>query len=336
MKAQLATRVRRRAVTSYSTPQPSRRKWLMPVALGILLAIVVTIVAALGSRGNYIIGASTARDADYPGDGSQMKIAPLTSGGDGTVNSDYRMYAYIPGSDVTKQGWDRMIIRTATVDLTVKDVNTAIERVKAITAQQGGYVFSSESHEQGIYTYATVTIYVPAREFDQIMPILRGLDGQVEKVTSENITSSDVTEEYTDLQSQLRNLKATEARMLDLQTRATELEDVLAVDRELRTVQGEIEQIQGRINYLDKRTEMSTVTLQLSPVAAPPLKPESNWQPFEAASMAWDSSLEMLGNTVTALIIVGVFLWWLVPFALVGAWVVIRARKKPVAVPTEG
>jgi len=255
----------------------------------------------------------------------------------GLLDTNTTTYAaYVPGTDVAAQGWDRMIIRTATVDLTVKDVTTAIERVKAITSQQGGYVFSSESHEQGEYTYATVTIYVPAKEFDQIMPILRGLDGQVAKVTSESVTSSDVTEEYTDLQSQLRNLKATEARMLDLQARATELDDVLAVDRELRTVQGEIEQIQGRINYLDKRTDMSTVTLQLSPVAAPPLKPVSNWQPFEAASKAWDSSLQMLGNTVTAIITVGVFLWWIVPFAIVGAWAVMRARKRSRAVQAEG
>jgi hypothetical protein len=331
MKGQLASRVRRRAVTSHSAPQPSRRKWVIRVTLGVLLAVVVAIVGTIASRGAYL-------NMNAPDSMMAYRLSQeMPRDQAGLVDTDDATYAaYIAGNGVKAQGWDRMIIRTATVALTVKDVTTAIERVKAITAQQGGYVFSSESHEQGEYTYATVTIYVPAKEFDQIMPILRGLDGQVEKVTSESVTSSDVTEEYTDLQSQLRNLKATEARMLDLQTRATELEDVLAVDRELRTVQGEIEQIQGRINYLDKRTDMSTVTMQLSPVAAPPLKPESNWQPFEAASKAWDASLQMLGNTVTAIITVGVFLWWLVPFAVIGVWVVLRARKRSTVVQAEG
>lgn len=336
MKAQSALRVRRRVITSHSnsTVRVSLRKWFTPVKTGVLIAVVVAILAGLV----FSFGRSNAFAPDVSG--IDLRTPPPSDsvagkdGGAATTDTDF--YGNVT-EDVTRaQSWDRMIIRTATVDLTVKDVTTAIERIKAITSQQGGYVFSSESHEQGDYTYATVTVYVPAKEFDQIMPILRGLDGQVEKVTSENVSSSDVTEEYTDLQSQLRNLKATEARMLDLQSKATALEDVLAVDRELRTVQGEIETLQGRINYLDKRTDMSTVTMNLSPVAAPPLKPEPTWQPFEAAEKAWDSSLEMLGNTATALITIGVFLWWLVPLGLGGAWVIARSRRKSVRVPAEG
>ncbi|MEO5951728.1 MAG: DUF4349 domain-containing protein [Chloroflexia bacterium] len=335
MKTQAGLRVRRRAAMSYSVAQPQflKRKWMTPITWGILAVVVAAVigVAALAFSGN-AVNATYSMSYRTPTDADQ-KILDVT-GEDRALSAN--RYASIPGSDVTGQGWDRMIIRTAVVDLTVKDVTTAIERVKAITAQQGGYVFSSESHEQGEYTYATVTVYVPAKEFDQIMPILRGLDGQVEKVTSENVTSSDVTEEYTDLQSQLRNLKATEARMLDLQSKAIALVDVLAVDRELRTVQGEIETIQGRINYLDKRTDMSTVTMNLSPVAAAPLKPQSTWQPLDAAGKAWDSSLEMLGNTATALITIAVFLWWLVPIVFVGTWITARLRRKPAVVPAEG
>jgi hypothetical protein len=234
------------------------------------------------------------------------------------------------------QSWDRMIIRTAAVGLTVKDVASSVERIGSLAALHGGYVFASESRVYGDYTYATITIYVPAQEFDQIMPGLRKLDGQVEQVTSENVTSTDVTEEYTDLQSQLRNLQATETRLLDLQTKAGTLSEVLEVDRELRTVQGEIEQIQGRINYLDKRTSMSTITLDLSPVAAPAIQPQSTWQPFEAAEEAWNNSLEMLGKVGTGLIMVSVFMWWAVPLALLGVWVVARVRRKPAVVESRG
>lgn len=324
MKAQPVMRVKRRAVRSYSFPSvwSSKRKTTAIISVAVLLAVVIASAWALLARtGSY----SFANDSTVPSD-ADYRI----------LDQGYAAYMYQADESVTKtQSWDRMIIRTATVDMTVKDVAAAVERIKTVTAQQGGYVFSSESHVQGDYTYATVTVYVPAKDFEQIMPLLKGLDGQVDKVNSENITSSDVTEEYTDLQSQMRNLKATEARLLDLQSRATELEDVLAVDRELRTVQGEIETTQGRINFLDKRTSMSTVTMQLSPIAAPPLKPQTLWQPLEAAANAWDASLEMLGSLSTGIISAAVFMWWLVPVVIFGVWLTMRMRRKAAVASVE-
>jgi hypothetical protein len=61
---------------------------------------------------------------------------------------------------------------------------------------------------------------VPGEEFEQVLPELRSLGGRVKKVLAENISGQDVTEEYTDLQSQLRNLQATETRLLQLYEKA--------------------------------------------------------------------------------------------------------------------
>lgn len=342
MKDRSVVRLRKRAVALYSASLPAKRRriWMIPLSVLVLVAIVIAGMLAFASRSSY---------APY---GMYYAFAPSNASTDGKVaafddanqaDSIARTDAYAAAPETSvepksnAQSWDRMIIRTATISLTVKEVMSAVDRVNSLAGQHGGYVFSSESHEQGEYTYATVTIYVPAQEFDQVIPTLRSLEGQVEKVTSENVTSSDVTEEYTDLQSQLRNLQATEVRMLDLQTKATTLADVMAVDRELRTVEGDIERIQGRLNFLDKRTEMSTITIQFSPVTAPAPAPQAEpaWQPFEAAVAAWNSSLDLLSKVGTALIVAGVFLWWAVPLALFSIWIVTRTRKKPVAVINE-
>ena len=335
MKDHSVLHVRRRAVVN-STPQPAKRRtrlWAISLVVFVLIGIVG--ISAVALRGNY---APAAVSVIIP-------AAPHTGGGNldsPNLNRSLGFNAYnsAPGTttedqSAQAQSWDRMIIRVANMGLTVNDVLAAADRVKSLAVQHGGHVFSSESHQQGEYTYATITVYVPAQEFDQVMPALRKLDGQVQKVTSENVTSSDVTEEYTDLQSQLRNLQATEARMLDLQSKASVLADVLAIDRELRTVQGDIERIQGRINFLNKRNEMSTISLQLSPVAAPVAQDTSAWQPFEAAVGAWNASLDVLGKIGTALVTVGVFMWWIVPLALIALWLMARARRKPVVVATE-
>jgi len=220
-----------------------------------------------------------------------------------------------------------MVIRTATLQLTVKDVGASIDSIRSLASQHGGYVTSSETNHQGDYSYSTVTVQIPSRDFDQIMPLLERMDGMVVKVVDESITSSDVTEEYTDLQSQLRNLQATEERMLALQAKADKIEDVLAIDHELRDVQGQIETIQGRVNYLSKRSEMSSVTITLWPESAP-IASEPAWQPLREAQNAWNDSMEVLAGASMGLIRVGVFLWWLIPLCLLGAFFLRRSRRR--------
>ena len=341
MNNQSVLRVRRRAV-ELPAPKPARNRRRQWVVAGVMLLVTISILAlsAFAMRANFAPAASPGYWASDPSSGGSSGLTDGAFDGDDTAlgrsaNFQASMYVAPSESQPPAQSWDRMIIRTANLGLTVKDVMSAVDRVNSLAVQHGGYVFSSESRQEGDYTYATITIYVPAQEFDVVMPLLRKLDGQVEKVTSENVASSDVTEEHTDLQSQLRNLQATEVRMLDLQSKAETLADVMAVDRELRTVQGDIERIQGRINFLDKRTDMSTITIQLSPVAAPAPLAASGWQPLEAAAMAWNASLDLLGKVGIALITVGIFLWWALPLALVAVWLFSRARKKPVAAGVE-
>ncbi len=230
------------------------------------------------------------------------------------------------------KSWDRKIIRTATLQLTVKNVTASVDRVQLLAAQHGGYVFQSDSHQDGDHTVSSITIQVPTQEFDRIMPELRKLDGQVSKITSENVSSSDVTEEYTDLGSQLRNLQATEARILALQQKAEKLEDVLTLDQQLRQVQGDIERVQGRLNFLSNHSDMSSITVSLSPIGlpAPAIEPEpvKAWDPGQIAIKAWNASLDMLSGIATVAITIAVFLWWAVPMLVVLYVLVMRGRRR--------
>jgi hypothetical protein len=231
------------------------------------------------------------------------------------------------------QPWDRKIIRTATLQLTVKDVSQAVDKVQTLASLHGGLVFQEDSHQEGDFTVASITIQVPSQEFDKIMPELKKLDGLVKKVGQSAVSSSDVTEEYTDLQSQLRNLQATETRLLALQQKAEQLTDILALDQQLRQIQGDIERIQGRLNFLTKRSDMSSITVSLLPetlpIAQTEPEPATGWQPGEIALKAWNASLDMLASVATVLITIAVFMWWAAPLVLVLAWIALRARRRP-------
>jgi hypothetical protein len=214
-----------------------------------------------------------------------------------------------------------------------------MDEIRSVVGGHAGYVTGSESRQEGDYTVGTMTVQVPAAQFDGAISQLRSLGI---KVLNENVTSSDVTEEFTDLNSQLRNLHATESRLLDLMQRAEQISDIMALDRELRGIQGEIERIQGRLNFLGKRAEMSTITISLYPEAVavePAPAPAAAWDPAKIANDAWEASLKLLANIGTLVITVAVYLWWLLPLALIAAIFLRRTRRTlpatSTATPTE-
>jgi hypothetical protein len=336
-----------------------RRKLGKWVAWGLAgLAGFVVLSMALDSRQGYL-GATTTRSAAPMPAATAAAAAPAIeayAGAPGQSTSGAALPAIAADSaaqsqapatggaspqtqnQTTTQPWDRKIIRTATMQLTVKDVSLAVDKVQTLASLHGGLVFQEDSHQEGEYTVASVTIQVPSQEFDKIMPELKKLDGLVKKVGQSGVSSSDVTEEYTDLQSQLRNQQATEARILALQQKASQLSDILSLDQQLRQIQGDIERIQGRLNFLSKHADMSSITVSLQPeelpVAQTMPQPVSGWQPGEIALRAWNSSLDMLASVATVVITIGVFLWWAAPLILILVWMAIRARRRPAGAST--
>ncbi|HYP41121.1 MAG TPA: DUF4349 domain-containing protein [Chloroflexia bacterium] len=316
-----------------SSPQKRSRRWSRILAVAVIACIAFVGIAG-AARGlilnrmssSGLVPALTENDMYYePVAQPTAMVAALEVAGADGVNAPNTGGGQ-PGEQA--QPWDRMIIGTGTLQLKVKDVSNALNEVRSVAGGHGGYISQSDSRQEGDYTVATLTLQVPAREFDNVVSKLRQVGV---KTLSENVSSSDVTEEYTDLQSQLRNLQATETRMLALQAKAVELEDILTLDRELRQIQGEIERIQGRVNFLSKRSEMSTIAVSLYPEIAP-IEPmtvtEEGWDPARTAAQAWNASLDMLSDVASVLITVAVFMWWAVPLLLLATWLALRPRKR--------
>ncbi len=198
---------------------------------------------------------------------------------------------------------ERMIIWTGDVSLIVKDAEESLEEVEAIAKELEGYVVNSSSWYQEEQLRARLTIRVPAGEFDAAMARLKDLALRVE---SRNVSTQDVTEEYTDLDSQLRNLEATETELLALLTevreRTSKAEDVLAVHRELTSIRSQIEQVKGRMQYLEKMTAMATINVELIPdVLAKPIV-VAGWQPSGTAANALRSLVRTFQGLVDAAI----------------------------------
>lgn len=171
------------------------------------------------------------------------------------------------GADVVASlpAQQRIIIRTVDMQLTVSDVAAAVDQVAALAGRSGGWVVSSDrSAQHGGH----ISIRVPAGSLDSAIQRLREL---ALKVESEISTSQDVTDEYVDIQSRLKGLRATEDRLLEIMQQADDVEDALNVQLELSNLQTRIEQIEGRIKYLEQTSAYSLINiyLQASPLALP-------------------------------------------------------------------
>ena len=215
------------------------------------------------------------------------------------------------------------IVKTADLDLRSEEVRRSAARAQQLAAATGGTVLSSQVYRNGDSVTADLILSVPSGEFERVLEELRNLG---EKVTTDTISGQDVTEEYVDLESRERNLRATEESLLRLYDRAENVEEALSIQRELTTIRGEIELVQGRIKYLDQRSAYSQITLNIQPVTSPP-PPKPTWDPGRVVERAWDASLAVLQVMVTAIISALVFGWWLAP-VLIGGFVWWRRRNR--------
>ncbi|HEY0139556.1 MAG TPA: DUF4349 domain-containing protein [Thermoanaerobaculia bacterium] len=215
----------------------------------------------------------------------------------------------------------RMIVRTANVSIIVRDTSEAVKAITERSEAAGGYVADSRIWRDGELLRATLTVRVPA---DRLTATLASIRTVAKRVENETVTSEDVSQEFVDLESQVRNLEATETELRQLLTtvreKAKRAADILEVHQQLTTIRSQIEQLRGRMRYLSQVSAMSSITLAIIPdaIAQPVVQP--GWQPVVVARNAGRAlvgALQAIANVAIWFIILGL------PLALV-AWLAAR------------
>ena len=211
--------------------------------------------------------------------------------------------------------FDRKIIESATIEVEVDNVVQSFSTASRIAAESGGFVASSNVFSEDDERFATLTIRVPASEYSDALERLRGLG----EVVSEGSNANDVTEEFTDLESRLRNLEAIEAQYVQLLSQATTIDEILVVQDRLNVTRAEIEQIKGRINVINDLSELASIEVFLAPPAAAPA-PEGGegWQLFAPAEAALENSYDALRHLASGVIAAGIYGLWILPLAVIG------------------
>jgi len=230
---------------------------------------------------------------------------------------------------------DRIVLRNASRTLVVNDPAKTAEEIGAMTVAAGGFVVNSYIYET---TYAeldhpvnqgNITVRVPAEKLDAV---LKQLEALAVEVRSRNISGQDVTAEYTDLQSRLRNLQAAEAQLREILASATKTEDVMYVFNQLTQIRSEIEVLQGQIRYYEESAAYAAITVELMPfIPTQPLQ-IGGWHPTGTARQALQSLIRGLQNLVDLLIYVGIcgiplLVLFGLPLFFIIRWAIRRSRK---------
>lgn len=162
----------------------------------------------------------------------------------------------------TNEQLQRKIIYNLGLDVTVADFSSVPAKIEAAVRQSPAAYISAAAMTgtAGAQRSGDWTIRVPLDHYDRLVESLRGLG----EVLREQKTSQEVTEEFYDLQSRLKNKQETEKRLLKLQQERTgDLKDIVAIEEQIDRVREEIERMQGRLARLENLTSLVTITLRV-------------------------------------------------------------------------
>jgi hypothetical protein len=262
------------------------------------LLVVALLLAGCGSGAQY---------AAAPEEPMMEMAADSYGGGFDEGNSVGRAFAEAEestafnGAGVSAAPVERMVIKNADLSVVVLDPVEKMDAIAAMAEEMGGFVVNSNVWQNTLSNgakvpHASISIRVPAERLEEALERIKTGVGEI---LSENVSGQDVTSEYTDLSSRLRNLEAAEAQLQEIMDEATKTEDVLQVYNNLVNVREQIEVIKGQMQYYEQAAAMSMISVDISgDEEAQPLQ-IGGWQPGGVAKDAIETmvdTLQWLGN----------------------------------------
>ena len=210
---------------------------------------------------------------------------------------------------------DRKVITRSSMSLQVKSVREAMGNIKQKVSALGGYVIETNVTTPEFGEDGSIVIRIPADSLDGALTYFRDLSV---KVVSENISGTDITDEYIDIEERINRLEKTKTRFEEILEKAEKIEDILRVQREIFNLQDQIDRYKGQLNYMEGASSTTLIRIYLSTdELGLPYAPSQAWRPevvFKQATRSLLLNLIKIGN---AAIWVAVYIPFIAFFGLV-------------------
>ncbi len=212
------------------------------------------------------------------------------------------------------------LIKNGGLEFESIDIKKDYKTITGLLSASGAYIENeNQNRTYGKINYE-LTIRVPAVYYDTLYQAMVGVVKKIDKKYSQ---VQDVTEQYYDLETRIKNKKVLETRYLKLLDRASEIKDILEVEKKISDVRVEVEKMEGKLRYLKKKIGFSTIQLSFY-----------QWVPTGENEILKDSFFSKLWNAfktgwngLLSFIVVLISIW---PFILIAFGItygIIRLRK---------
>ncbi|QTL97742.1 DUF4349 domain-containing protein [Iocasia frigidifontis] len=279
-------------------------------AIAIIAVIALTFV--LNNPGNNIDQQNYFNPSDSNGYGgiyrqSSPEIATQE------IKMDKNLAA-APDNEISTE--QRKIIKTARLNLEIDDIQVAHQYIVELSRQYNTYIADSrEWTDANDRRFSWYQLRVPADNFNPTLEKLSSED--FASVSYQSISTNDVTEEYIDIDIRLENYLAQQKRYQQLLDKASTVEEILNIEKELNRVRIEIERLKGRMKYLDNQVDLSTIEVEFEEVKNLP----TDWGIFKALQNALHRMTNSFYNMIAS---IGAAL----PYLLIGLLAYYLYKKK--------
>lgn len=148
-------------------------------------------------------------------------------------------------------------LETKEYDAAMENLNKLIDSYKGLRTQIEEYNYNSRS--------INLTVQIPS---DKAGEFVGGLESIKElKLQEKNLSSEDVTDQYTDTELRLSTLRDKLARLNELKSEQSDLESLLALETEISNTILDIERIEGSLRALDSKIDYTTIHMYINEIS---------------------------------------------------------------------
>jgi len=140
----------------------------------------------------------------------------------------------------------KKIIKTGGSNFQSEDVEEDYKIIQGILPRFNAYIENENQSKVKESISYHITIRVPSNVYDSLFSTFSRMGHRLDNKYS---AIQDVTERYYDLSTRIKNKKVLEERYLKILENATEVKDILEIEKNLNEVRTEIENLEGQFNY---------------------------------------------------------------------------------------
>lgn len=195
----------------------------------------------------------------------------------------------------------RKLIRTVSLSLETKEFDSVLTNLSTKTTELGGYIETSSvngnSYSHHSTRYASYVIRIPADKLNEFVEVVSELGN----VTQKNESVEDVTLRYIDVESHKKALETEQERLLELLSKAENIEEILTIESKLSDIRYEIENYESQLKTMDNQIDYSTVSVYIDEVERVTDTGEKGF--FEEIKERFGNSLYIVARGIRGLVI---------------------------------